>query len=260
MASNSVEDLPRSRKAALAAGAKHYFTQKPCAYGHTVRRFASTGQCSECMRIKRRQWRSENIEKDRSLCKAYKDANRDKLRAFDRAKYAANQQKQIARVRAYQKRNEDSLKQKRAIKRALDPDAWRATRREDYAKHAEKRRLASREWYAGNTDKARALHKQWCESNPDKVVTYNRNRRARKNKAVGSHTSQDTTRIRREQKDRCAYCKERLNGRGHLDHIVALCNGGTNWPHNLQWLCQPCNQKKHSKDPIEFARSLDLLL
>lgn len=39
-----------TRKAAAAAGLKHYFTGKPCVHGHLVARFVSTGGCIECAR------------------------------------------------------------------------------------------------------------------------------------------------------------------------------------------------------------------
>lgn len=46
----------------------------------------------------------------------------------------------------------------------------------------------------------------------------------------------------------------------HVDHIKALRRGGTNDRRNLQMLCQPCNNRKHAKDPIDYAQSLGLLL
>lgn len=29
-----------------------------------------------------------------------------------------------------------------------------------------------------------------------------------------------------------------------MDHVVALCNGGSNWPSNLRPACGPCNGAK----------------
>lgn len=85
-------------------------------------------------------------------------------------------------------------------------------------------------------------------------------RRANKQAAVGSYTASDAATIRGLQKDRCGYCRVNLKGRGSLDHIVALANGGSNWPSNLQWLCRSCNSRKHTKDPIDFARQFGRLL
>lgn len=45
----------RSAAAARTAGEKHYWTGKPCPYGHVARRFASNYGCEECLRIQERQ-------------------------------------------------------------------------------------------------------------------------------------------------------------------------------------------------------------
>ncbi len=56
------------------------------------------------------------------------------------------------------------------------------------------------------------------------------------------------------------HCGVGLGRKGHLDHRVALVNGGSNWPNNLQWLCAPCNLSKGAKDEIVFAQSIGKLL
>lgn len=38
-----------NRKEALAAGATHFFTGRPCKRGHTAQRYVSTGSCTECL-------------------------------------------------------------------------------------------------------------------------------------------------------------------------------------------------------------------
>ena len=77
-------------------------------------------------------------------------------------------------------------------------------------------------------------------------------RRARIREAGGVHTDKDICEIRKSQDDKCGHCLTELSGRGHVDHIFPLARGGSNWPHNLQLLCAPCNMSKGSKDPIEF--------
>lgn len=41
-------DLPPTRKAAMAANSRRYFTGKPCLHGHTAYRYTTTGYCSQC--------------------------------------------------------------------------------------------------------------------------------------------------------------------------------------------------------------------
>jgi 5-methylcytosine-specific restriction endonuclease McrA len=96
----------------------------------------------------------------------------------------------------------------------------------------------------------------------DKDAVRRARRRARKKNAGGSYTVGDIADIRRMQRDRCAEptCRVKLQASGHRDHIVSLAQGGSNNRRNIQLLCAPCNQKKHAKDPLEWARRLGRLL
>lgn len=126
-------------------------------------------------------------------------------------------------------------------------------------------------WRKNNLDLARSLEKAsrlkfpetargWRAANAESVRVLKRNYKASKRAAPGRHTAADIARIRREQQDRCGYCRVRLNGCGHVDHIIALAVGGSNWPANLQILCESCNLSKGAKDPVEFAQSLGRLI
>lgn len=44
-------EYPKSRKLALAAGVKKYFTGEPCRHGHVAYRYAQSGACSECIGV-----------------------------------------------------------------------------------------------------------------------------------------------------------------------------------------------------------------
>jgi 5-methylcytosine-specific restriction endonuclease McrA len=60
-----------SRKEARAQGLKYFFTGQPCIHGHIVKRFVSSRNCAECLRLykrKRRQnseLRAQEREKER---------------------------------------------------------------------------------------------------------------------------------------------------------------------------------------------------
>ena len=83
--------------------------------------------------------------------------------------------------------------------------------------------------------------------------------RARRRQVDGYHSADDIALIRLRQRNRCVYCSVTLN-RYHVDHIVPLIRGGSNWPSNLQLLCARCNQRKHCQKPEVFARKMGFLL
>lgn len=167
-------------------------------------------------------------------------------------------------------------KRQRAREWALaHPDRMRAAGRKYHAANAEQRRAAAKAWAEANPEKRKAIDaasrqrrrqqltersSQWAKDNPEKAKAIAHAKRARKRGAEGKHTAADTASIRAKQRDRCAYCKVGLKGAGHLDHIPPLSRGGSNWPSNLQWLCEPCNLSKHAKDPIDFAQSIGRLI
>ena len=132
-------------------------------------------------------------------------------------------------------------------------------------------RKRSRDWYEKHREDAQfqTLNRKrafdWRKDHPEEVIAGVNRRRARKLQAGGSHTAEDIRRIRRQQRDKCAYCKKLLNGRGEVDHIKPLAptdgsKPGTNHASNLQLLCMPCNRRKRARDPIDFAQSIGFLL
>ena len=84
-------------------------------------------------------------------------------------------------------------------------------------------------------------------------------RTARLRKAKGIFTSEDVIALYHHQAGKCAVCKEELKNKYHVDHIMPLARGGSNWPENLQLLCPSCNLKKGAKHPLEFMVSKGIL-
>jgi 5-methylcytosine-specific restriction endonuclease McrA len=159
--------------------------------------------------------------------------------------------------------------------RRLSFAVWTATNRETYneyarayyhalppaklAKQREKFAAGRRLWAATNREALLASKKKYWHENREQWRAYVRNRRARLAGVPGIHTGEDVIVLRAKQKDRCKFCKIDLRGKGEADHITPLSRGGTNWPHNLQLLCMPCNRKKHAKDLIAHARAIGLI-
>lgn len=111
-------------------------------------------------------------------------------------------------------------------------------------------------YYQRNREKILEQVKQYQKANPEKARVRNRNRRARRVNAEGTHTLSDTDLILSEQGNKCAGCSCELDDSKHLDHYVPLISGGTNSPENLQWLCQFCNNSKSGKDPMTWLEQI----
>lgn len=59
----------------------------------------------------------------------------------------------------------------------------------------------------------------------------------------------------------CYWCNKSLKNKVvHIDHYVPLAKGGEHTLSNLVVSCQSCNNRKHAKDPIVFANSMEKLL
>lgn len=127
---------------------------------------------------------------------------------------------------------------------------------------AEKRRQQHRNWYKNNRVRSNKQSMDWRAdpNNKGSIQASRARRRARKRSAEGMYTADDTVRIKALQRSMCAACEIRLDDKFHVDHIKPLAKGGSNWPHNLQLLCEKCNHEKHAIDPILFMQRRGFLL
>ena len=219
-----------SRAGAIASGAKRYFTGKPCPRGHVAERYTSKCICVVCNDSAAKEWGRQN-PCGRSAIKAkWRNSNINRAHATEAA---------------WRARNVEHIRQKTAKRAAENRDEILAT---------------AKAYRAANKEACRARVKDWFQRNPNKARLYNATRRGLLRSAEGTFTTEDLAEIRKRQRDRCAYCRAKLEGAGHLDHITAVSKGGSNWPRNLQWLCATCNVSKHDKDAIDFAQTRGLLL
>lgn len=215
-----------NRSDAKKIGLKMYFTGVPCKHGHISKRLVSNYCCYECSKRKYINFRLENIE-------------------AERLRYREYYHKDPAKARSGTDRS--------------------------------KEKISSRAWFLANKKKAYDSHKDWREKNPAIIKAnrekhyktnpqayrcYVQNRRAKIIQAGGTFNDADVKMIVERQRWKCAEpsCSVSIKSGYHIDHIMPLSLGGTNWPENIQCLCQRCNLRKHAKHPIDWARENGRLL
>ena len=110
-----------------------------------------------------------------------------------------------------------------------------------------------------NPDKVKATNAAWAAANPDTIRINNLNRSARKRAAGGKLSKGLPEILFKLQKGKCACCRENLNGKYHLDHIMPLVLGGDNKDSNIQLLHARCNLQKGAKHPVDFMQSRGFL-
>lgn len=225
-------------------------------------------KCKSCVASVRRDKYAQNPEKYRQQSKAWALANPGKTAEARRKYYYENPERTLALRAASAIRNKDAM-----LARGR---AW-------YAENAEYKRAKAREWYSNNRDTALAAAKIrvkasyhanpelysarakiYRKKNPDGIAAQKRRYKASKIGADGSHTGKDVQEIFDSQRGLCANCKKKLFKSGakkfHVDHVVPLSKGGSNWPSNLQCLCAFCNMSKGAKDPLDWAKENGRLL
>jgi 5-methylcytosine-specific restriction endonuclease McrA len=187
---------------------------------------------------------------------AYKAANHAKVLADSRDYYRCNRETILAKFvaryaadptqhRARYLANAEVVKARTKARRQAKPDEVRAT---------------NQAWYAANKALVMERVRDWNAANPEATRSRGRNYRARFKEADGSHTGDDIKALFIKQQGHCVYCNVKLGSDYHVDHIVALSKGGSNWPNNLQLTCANCNISKRAMDPLEFARRIGKLL
>lgn len=264
-----------SREDAKAKGIKSYFTGEYCIHGHMERRLVSNGTCMQCDRIKVNKTHAADPEAHAERSRIYREKNADLLTEKRRLARTNKVFVHDTLVIIY---SGEIIGREHARNQGCDRFFTGIPCSEGHIDQRYTKRgrcctciRSDKQWFTRVVYRERYLEsyrrkhykdpvtsatRAWVyrETNPELIAAHKRNRRAIKNNAEGTHTAIDVIVMYWSQIGRCAnfMCNVELTDEYHIDHIVALVNGGSNWPSNLQLLCPKCNMSKGSKDYVEF--------
>lgn len=112
-----------SKEEAVEKGLSKYFTGKPCAHGHTSKRYVKNNSCIECQLTYSKKKRIENRQAIAKYNKEYRQENKERLSLHQKK----HRQENINRIKKYE-------------------SDW-------YYKNKEYKNKKSREWYEQNRER-----------------------------------------------------------------------------------------------------------
>lgn len=226
-------------------GLSRYYTEKPCSKNHTLERYVATGQCVQCMLLKNKN-RKRDKEKTKETNKRWRKNRSEQSAALDNEK-----------MRQWRVKNKD-----RVFKWREDNKEYRSEYGREYKKkNPDKVKKHKSDTYFRSMGKYLLDAKKWAKDNPEKIKASRTNQKAKRRLAVGSHTAKEISNLMIRQGGKCVECKCCISIKpsgeekiAHLDHIIPISIGGSNFIKNLQYLCITCNLRKGALDPFEWAR------
>jgi 5-methylcytosine-specific restriction endonuclease McrA len=180
-----------------------------------------------------------------AILKRYREKNREALRA---------------KSRAYDETHREERRQKALARHWANRGAALLRMREHHAANRDSVLKRQKERYRNKRQEELARARLYRAANPEVIRANTAARRAKRKSVGGTYTAADIRRLFELQRGKCAVCRTELGGGFHRDHILPLRLGGRNSKDNIQLLCQPCNQAKYKKHPVDFMQERGFLL
>jgi hypothetical protein len=241
----------RCTKCGVAKKVSQFDSNGYDAYGKPRRRSA----CKRCEKKRRREIYAKYGAK---YARHWRAKNRLRIKQLNRNAYLRSRgvnvpyighrigpmpgRKGVAHYRAYRRRNAKRIYRKQ---------------REWLERNYERELRKARAWRKRN--RARINLSRRKRRTPEMVRVENHLRRGARLQGCGKFKAEQINQLLVDQHYLCAnpFCRINLRTvKRHIDHDLSLARGGTNDIDNLQWLCAPCNRKKHLKTMKEWLPEL----
>jgi 5-methylcytosine-specific restriction endonuclease McrA len=245
--------MPKCKKCGLEKDLSQFRVVRDSRSGHR-------SECLSCGALDMKNRREQDPLRAKAIADKSKAKNKEKVLAASRAWFARmspDERKEY--YRKWREGRKGILAQKRREHRQKNLAHVRAIQREAARRrkisHGEQVRAMHKNWRERNIEHIRNYDKKYREANP-LVARLKHLRRSERIRNSGPRPSKtEIEAIFARQKGRCAHpwCKQKLDTKFHVDHIIPVVIGGKSDRRNLQILCPPCNLKKGQKHPVEYA-------
>lgn len=211
-----------SRETAKEQGLKHYYTGKPCKYGHDSPRLVSTTRCTQCIK----EYKQLNFERETAYSQKYREENPGYWRGGYEKKKAQNEALRLAKL---------------AKKEELAPAKIAANK--------QKKKERDKEYREKNKERRRAWHKEYFSTGKGKMINKanGHKRRAMLRGNGGSFSEDEILYLEVFYNNACPVCDGWIGEEYNIDHVIPIVKGGDNFATNLQLLCEFCNKSKNDR-------------
>ena len=174
-------------------------------------------------------------------CKKYYYANRDKKLLYQKTYTQEHKEDKSKYDKKHRQENKEQYKKMNAEYYQKNKKRVRKQANAYTAAHGEENRARAAAWYKENPERGKANAK----------VSKHR-RRARIAKVGGGFTTANVRDLYASQSASCYYCSTSIEEGYHIEHMVPISKGGSNWIDNICLACVPCNRTKGVKTAEEF--------
>jgi 5-methylcytosine-specific restriction endonuclease McrA len=206
--------------------------------------------CSHCKEIKLKTEFNNN--------KTSKDGLQIKCKSCIKDYYEANKVASSIRSKTYYAMHQETLKVAFKVYGTINKSVIAKRRKAYRLENIEKLTVKNKSYYENNKVSVSNTNKAWVKANPERKLASNHKRRCKNKKTIGNFTSFDINKLMVLQQFKCVYCQIEFisdsKNNYHIDHIIPLSLGGSNFASNIQLLCPKCNCSKGGKHPEEYER------
>lgn len=206
-----------------------------------------------------KQYNNEHQEEIKARRSVYNAEHKAEIKERNAKNYQGHSEERRSYAAKYRQEHSEQVQQYREEHR----EEHRQYDRGHYQKHKERKHLYNLTYRQSHYDEIREKQKLYWSSERGRVIhrAQSHRRRSLKRNASGRYTVEELYQQRQRQRNKCYYCRKRLNKSDwHADHVIPLSRGGSNHISNIVITCPTCNLRKHNKLVHEWHGSGGRLL